>query len=52
MIMIKFHLITSSINCRGQQEIWMQKIEIVPLPYTTKNQTQSWLKIQMQDLKL
>ena len=45
MIMIKFHLITSSINCRGQLEIWMQKIEIGPLPYTTKNQTQSWLKI-------
>ena len=45
MIMIKFHLTISSINCRGQLEIWMQKIEIGPLPYTTKNQTQSWLKI-------
>ena len=35
MIMIKFHLNISSINCRGQLEIWMQKTEIGPLPYTT-----------------
>ena len=35
MIMIKFHLTISSNNCQGQLEIWMQKIEIGPLPYTT-----------------
>jgi len=33
--MIKFHLIISSINLRGQLEIWMQKIEIGPFHYTT-----------------
>jgi len=33
--MIKFHLTISSINRHGQREIWMQKIEIGPLPYTT-----------------
>ena len=33
--MIKFHLTISSINLHGQREIWMQKIEIGPLPYTT-----------------
>ena len=32
MIMIKFHLTISSINCHGQLEISMQKIEIGPLP--------------------
>jgi len=35
MIMIKFPLTISLINCRGQLEIWMQKIEIWPLAYTT-----------------
>ena len=35
MIMIKFHLTISSINCCVHLEIWMQKIEIGPLPYTT-----------------
>ena len=35
MIMIKFPLTISSITCRGQQEMWMKKIEIGPLPYTT-----------------
>ena len=35
MIMIKFHFTISSINCCGQLEIWMQKIEIGPLSYTT-----------------
>ena len=35
MIMIKFHLTISSITCHGQLEIWMQKIERGPLPYTT-----------------
>ena len=35
MIMIKFHLTISSVNCLEQLENWMQKIEIGPLPYTT-----------------
>ena len=35
MIMINFHLTISSVICRRQLEIWMQKIEIGPLPYTT-----------------
>ena len=35
MIMIKFHLTISSFNCRWHPEIWMQKIEIGPLFYTT-----------------
>ena len=33
--MIKFDLTISSITCRGQLEIWMQKSEIGPLPNTT-----------------
>ena len=33
MIVIKFHLAISSINRHGHLEIWMQKIEIGPLPY-------------------
>ena len=35
MIIIKFPLTISSINCRGQLEIGMPKIEIGSLPYAT-----------------
>ena len=44
MIMIKFRLTISSINCPGQLEIWMQKIVIDPYFIPHKNLNWGFIK--------